>query len=60
MLVITDIIAPKSFLLTKEYAESAFFFKAVYLILATLVKQFTLVLGFTAMECNFIACGQGY
>ena len=60
MLVITDIIAPKSYLLTQEYADSGFFFKAGHLILSTLVKQFTLVLGFTAMECNFIACGQGY
>jgi len=59
-LIMTDIFCPKSFLLTDEYASWGFLFKSSYLIAACMYKLFTLVLGFTAMESNFIACGQGY
>lgn len=51
---------PKPYLLTEEYSERSMLSKAWYLVGACTVKQVTLVLGFTAMECSFIACGQGY
>ena len=60
MLVLLSSHAPKSYLLTEEYAQSGLLFKQFYLVAACLGKLVTLVLGFTAMECNFIACGQGY
>lgn len=57
VMITTDIFFPKSFLITEEYAAWSFLFKASYLICACMVKLFMLVLGFTAMESNFIACG---
>ena len=60
LMVVTGMHYPKPYMLTEEYAASGFLFKAIYLIGACLVKLFMLVLGFSGMESNFIACGQGY
>lgn len=60
ILALVSSFFPKPYLLTEEYSERSLLLKALYLVGACTVKQVTLVLGFTAMECSFIACGQGY
>ena len=48
------------YLLTDEWANSPFWFRLVYLIGTSFLKVYTYFVGFVAMECFFIACGQGY
>ena len=47
-------------LLTKEYDEANFAYKVILLIAAVHLKAISCYIGFTAMEANFIACGQSY
>ena len=47
-------------LLTEEYAQASFAYKAVMLVAAVHLKVVSCYIGFTAMEANFIACGQSY
>ena len=60
MMIVTALHYKKPYMLTEEFAASGFFYKAIYLIGACMVKLFMLVTGFSGMESNFIASGQGY
>ena len=48
------------YLLTQEWADMPLLLRALYLIAAINIKVLTLFCGFTSMESNFIASGQGY
>ena len=48
------------YLLTPEWSALPFWQRAGYLVGAIHFKVYILFIGFVSMECNFIACGQGY
>ena len=47
-------------LLTEEWATSPLPYRFGYIIGAVHIKAFVMFAGMSAMEANFIACGQGY
>ena len=47
-------------LLTEEWATSPLPYRFGYIIAAVHIKAFVMFTGMSAMEANFIACGQGY
>ena len=47
-------------LLTEEWATSPLPYRFGYIIAAVHIKAFIMFVGMSAMEANFIACGQGY
>ena len=47
-------------LLTEEWATSPLPYRFGYIIAAVHIKAFVMFVGMSAMEANFIACGQGY
>ena len=47
-------------LLTEEWANGNLLYRASYLIAAVNIKVLIMFMGFSAMESNFIACGQSY
>jgi len=60
VLVILEILFPRDYMQTSEFAERNLLYKAGFLVGVSQVKLIMLCLGFTAMESYFIACGQGY
>ena len=59
-LIIISMNVKKEDLLTEWWASSSFVYKVAYMIAVMHIKVVTCYLGFTAMEANFIACGQSY
>ena len=47
-------------LLTEEWATSLLPYRFGYIIAAVHIKALVMFTGMSAMEANFIACGQGY
>ena len=57
LLVIMTLSFPKPYLMTDEFTNEPFWYRCFFMMGVALIKFVTLVLGFSAMECNFIACG---
>ena len=58
--VLLGVFFPTKYLLTEEWANLNLFLRFGYLIASVNNKVFTCFIGFSAMECHMIACGQGY
>ena len=59
-LLILTLFVKYEHLLTEEWATSPLPYRFGYIIAAVHIKAFVMFTGMSAMEANFIACGQGY
>ena len=60
LMVVLGLFFNYEHMLTETWANYTLPGRIAYLLMTNFYKVFTCFVGFVAMECNFIACGQSY